>query len=355
VPAPVEDEQPQSPDDEELSFEESLREKGLSETEFGRREASAEAETPSTDEPETTEETDTSETEPETEERERDEQGRFVAKKAEAEKEAEELDTSDLDDDVKAYLAKYGGDLKAALRGAAEAQSLIGKHGLEIGELRKELESLTSSLVDEDVPLDAGTLSWFGQQVENNPQAAVMWALQNAPALYPQAMEAWIDAEPYQAISLHTRLAVAQAQNEIRDEMAPVADETQTQQFHRAWAEVARAHPDLNKLEQQIVEAAQSSPAIVRELQTGTAESKKAVLEQLYYLAKGRSAETLAAAAQEIAQETQEASRQAKKEATVASASSRPASRGEKTNVDRFKEALLETPSTSVSAGLTDK
>src|SRR5512145_2953881 len=62
---------------------------------------------------------------------------------AEIEPEAESDDVLylELDEDTQALLdSKYGGDLNAMLKAAREAQSLIGRQGNELGELRKEME-----------------------------------------------------------------------------------------------------------------------------------------------------------------------------------------------------------------------
>lgn len=53
-------------------------------------------------------------------------------------------DTSEesVDPEVAAFLAKYGGDEKAALKAAVEAQSVIGRQGQELGQLRTEQAKL---------------------------------------------------------------------------------------------------------------------------------------------------------------------------------------------------------------------
>ena len=52
----------------------------------------------------------------------------------------------DLTPETEEYLAKYDGDLTKALNAAANAQSLIGRQGNELGDVRRELQELRERL-----------------------------------------------------------------------------------------------------------------------------------------------------------------------------------------------------------------
>lgn len=59
---------------------------------------------------------------------------------------APEADTSTGDPVVEAYLAKYGGDAAEALKAAANQDSLLGRQGNELGQLRQEQARLQGQL-----------------------------------------------------------------------------------------------------------------------------------------------------------------------------------------------------------------
>lgn len=85
-------------------------------------------------------------TEPATEPARDPESGRFVPKEAAATEETPATepaaDTSTGDPTVDAYLAKYGGDVDAAIKAAAHQSDLIGRQGQELGTTREELAKL---------------------------------------------------------------------------------------------------------------------------------------------------------------------------------------------------------------------
>ena len=79
---------------------------------------------------------------------ERGPDGRFVPKEEAQDTPAPEtaVDTSTEDPAVAAYLAKYNGDQAAALKAAADAQSVIGRQGTELGQTREQLARLEGQI-----------------------------------------------------------------------------------------------------------------------------------------------------------------------------------------------------------------
>jgi hypothetical protein len=88
---------------------------------------------------------------------------------------------------------------------------------------------------------------------------------------------------------------------------------------------------------------ANTAPEVVGILQKGDYDSKKRVLESLYWMARGRASDNLAEVAQEAAQQQTEESRARKTGAQVASANTAPqTSAGRDGAIDRFRQGIVE-------------
>lgn len=199
-------------------------------TEVARQTLSAwqDEETPATEEPEPTI-TDEPEQEPETEEPEEevvvgdevptpppsspDEEEEPPAEEEEEEEEepAEETVVSG-DPEVAAFLAKYGGDVDKALKGAADLTRLLSRQGQEKNQALQRAAELEQALaeVQAQAQLPTGAVlnqeqrAWVEQAVESeNVQGYVQAAVQEGEfALARAVCDAAADAEPYTASRL---------------------------------------------------------------------------------------------------------------------------------------------------------
>lgn len=252
-----------------------------------------------------------------------------------------------------------GGKFKSQddlLKAYEEAQRKLGEQGSELGELRRlreEFEEFASSFEeDEPAQMSPHEVAAYSDQIQENPSQVAVWALQNGhDLLYDSAIRQLYDiGDIFTANRLEQARMMAAMQAQVRQTIEPLEQPvqrmTQNQEFNQAWRAVAEKMPDLNKFADAIQEAATTAPEVVGALRQGDMASKERVIENLYWLAKGRQAETFQEAAKEVARQTAEDNQRAKAEATVASASSSP-TRGDtgKTWKDDLKESIMSAAS----------
>jgi hypothetical protein len=306
--------------------------------------------------------TDTAE-EPETETVVEDDAPVEVEAVVDEEAEAEETP----DDDIAAYLAKYGGDTDAALRAAVEAQKVIGRQGAEVGELRKVAEQVGElrAMVEAQQPEPQRGMNYDISQVEEwmneNPQHIPQLAQQAIDSsddiLYRRAMSAWSEHDAVGAMDFHARKVSEANMAQLREEMAPAlqqVERTQTgNQFVVAYEAAASKHDDFSQVMNSITpeNIAGFPKTVLAALQSGDQASKQEVLETLYRWTKAEQAGNITQAATTAARKQQQDSRTARTDAAVASASTSQ-SREPTTNVDAFHEAFQASDAFRKAAGL---
>lgn len=272
--------------------------------------------------------------EEESPERLRDETGKFVP--------------SFKDPAIQQYVEKFGGDLSAALRSAVEAQSLIGRQGSELGDLRREVDQMREA-ISVPPPLDQES---FQALIEEDPQQAVYAAAQRGDQYaFDSALASWYEVEPRAAARFERELELtrfrAEMQEAIRPIAEPVREQTMRQLAAQAKMDLERQYQDFGDILGSVTEeeVAGIDTQVMREL---SAQNPKAALEVIYRWVKaGRSSRE-----REDAERAREQAREEKKDAYVASSSSRPAQET-KDNLDKFKEFMLSPEPTSVIHGLT--
>lgn len=223
------------------------------------------------------------------EERSRDELGRFAPKTE--------------DPDVQRFLQRFDGDVDKALRAAVEADSMIGRQGQQMGELQKQLSEIQEAVTQPDQPevqITQETVDWFDEQIEQNPQGAAIWAMQNdsSGALYNRALDQWFDMAPRQASAFERQFEMSQFAQAVQQQQAPLQQMAVANEFGAAWNIVKQEIPDLDSQSDAILQAVAEAPEIVMALQSGTPESKQRVIRNLYKLSKFEQANQLASAAQ---------------------------------------------------------
>jgi hypothetical protein len=239
-------------------------------------------------------------------------------------------------------------NVKEFLRSQEELQQLLDRQGQELGELRplkeqmERLEQLSQPRYDQD-ELEV----WFDENPTQIPYIAEEARQKQDGALYEQAMEAWHAHNPRQAAAYERRLELTYMQQQFDERLnqvaAPVQEQEGVREFARVLAEVEAEHPDIQNFGDAILEAAQTTPEVVSILQRGTYDSKKRVVESLYWMARGRQADTLREAAETVAREQQDKTRRQKAKAGGATASTSPAA-VDKSAIDRFKQSILDAP-----------
>jgi hypothetical protein len=286
-------------------------------------------------------------------ERPRDEQGRFIAQQP------TEAAPEESGESLIAGKFKSVEELAAAYQ---ELESFKGRQGSELGELRREIQELresqqTPQQQEQYVPVSNELVSQIDELADVNPQQAAVWSLANQPLLYDRVMETWFENDPRGASRFEMALMRAELEAEVKEQIAPIQAPIQQQtaeaQFAQAWASVTKKFPDMNG--EAVLEAAQAAPEIAEALQHGDVATKERMIENLYWLAKGRQADsvtatTAAAVAESAAQVVQQ-----KLEAQVVSGSS-AATRGDTVDpITAWKQRLLAESSTSIFENTTSE
>jgi len=271
----------------------------------------------------------------ETRERLRNEQGRFVTERPE-------------------WLPPQFKTVEDYNRSYSELQSVLGRQGQELGELRKIAEKIAAQ------PQQAN-LGQLGNALEENPEAVAYWAAeQGNEQILDQAVAAWTQKalDEGDAVALRNAqrfdrdIELARMKYEFSQEVTPSIEQVRQEAGKRALAlarrELATKYPDFDQVMESVSEeeVAGLDPASLGQLQK---TDPKAALEMVYrWVSVGRKATT----ASEKEAEKAEALA-AKRAATVATSSSSPATR-EKSNIEIFKEEILKPDAHSVHYGLTE-
>lgn len=298
------------------------------------------------------------------------------------EEDTEEAQTSDVDPNITALLAKHGGDPVAALAELNDrftnAQSVIGRQGNELGqvrqeiaELRGELRGVTSSISSSAAQVTTDDIS---EMISSRGGANVaMWAIQNGDdALVEATIREWAKQNELEGESTFEPLAFRQdwlafkaSQNAPKPtEDAPTRDPyaarlEQQEQMSGALGVLQAQSPDWETFAPHLMTALENSPKAVLEMITSQdpqvqLDGMSLVADRARVIAASKAVATTTA--------TEEASRAAaerKRAATVASGSLRPVEerqteeQSSEQRVAAFKAALLATETTSVRDGLT--
>lgn len=217
---------------------------------------------------------------------------------------AEETSAQHDDPAVQAYLNKYGGDVDAAIKGAAHLTGKMGEQANELGEMRRmvdELSNLSANLQAQNQPqsqyVDQATVDWYDQQVMENPTAAMEWARQqNNPLLVQRGLSIWKDIDPYAASNYTSDLKMQALQAQVQSQLAAAHQVPQETRVTSALQKVLADNPhfvnyDLTETLTNHPFAAQALQAASNSGDTGQIEG---AIETLYSLAVGDTLATIA-------------------------------------------------------------
>lgn len=226
----------------------------------------------------------------------------------------------DVTPEVEQFLAKYDGDLNKALKAAAEGQSLIGRQGNEMGELRRQLEELKTLVTQR--PLEP--IAWpdeFATAEEAVPtyrNIAEQAFEREDEETFTRAMMAWGQIDP---VGMETFATLKSTQLMLLQ--AGQAQQTQPEQdLNQGMAALKEKYPDLSKpeVQQALGEEASKWPTLNRLLQDATVPERLQALEELYLRVASRTvSETEQRARKRVALRTSEEARVARTAAKVAS------------------------------------
>jgi hypothetical protein len=253
---------------------------------------------------------------------------------AELTAEEEEVLYLELDDETQNLIdTKYGGDLNKALGALRESQSLIGRQGSELGDLRKQLEDL-ATLVQRGQTMSQPYPEWPDEFAETHEAAAAYRAIAEQAFdredvdTFSQAVDAWIAQDPAGGAT-YRDLKILQLQQASASQAPSVPDAEATL---RAGVEAVKAQfPKFGERDPQFMEAfdaeLQKFPTLKALLWgeiPGTTPDQRvsALQETVGRVASQFTAETERAARRRVAIRTNEEARQARREAKVTSGES---------------------------------
>jgi len=258
----------------------------------------------------------------------------------------------DVDPDVQSFLEKYDGDLNKALRGAIEAQKMVGRQGSELGELRKlqaDLESLRSEIANRQ-PEQPQILPNYRELIDEDPRTAAVTAYENQHwDAMGAALAAWKEEDPVEArlfaMQVKNEAEMAQQRYEFEERLAQAQPQVNTEQeFVQAMSGLVARYPDLESTLPAIDEVSRERPLLRSVLESGSPADRVAALEDLYLIAKSRTvASDTSAAVRQVQVRVSDEARQARAAAAVVSSSGASAATGDQpTKADEFRGAFAD-------------
>ena len=171
-----------------------------------------------------------------------DDEGDGLEADTDGEEEGDEI-VLELDEGVLELVnTKYDGDIGKALEALQDAQSVIGRQGTELGELR-ELRTQVESLRELMTLQQAGSGIDWDDEIADNPEAAVVKAVQfqNVGA-FEAAMDAWAATEPLKAFTFLQEL------NEVQNAPEPTSLEAELEALKGRYPDLQQRLPAIEKL-----------------------------------------------------------------------------------------------------------
>lgn len=251
----------------------------------------------------------------------------------------------ELDPDVLTVLDKYDGDLNKALAALKDSQSLIGRQGNELGELRQQQQQMIELM--QELHQQPQINAPYRSDVDEDPASLVIEVLERTAqtghfdeATYEAALASWGEEDPFAAARLDAQVAFSRQQAAMiasQELQAPAVTEvTPDGGLEEAMSEVVQRHPDVEQYIPAVGEIAKEFPTLRDSMAKGTGAQKAQAFEELVLIAKSRSAaDTSREAVRKIVLKTQEDVRKEKADAAVISAKNQTAA-APLTGVDLF-------------------
>jgi hypothetical protein len=299
---------------------------------------------------------------------------------------------AEVDPAVAELLAQYGDDPQAALAAYVKEhenrESLIGRQGQELGQLRETVARLEGRIDQATMapqepmpePVSEELVSSLETMFEEQgPNQAMEWLADNRPDLIETGIRVWSDQDPFQAGRFAARydsflqeeqLAAEQPQQPQAGQVDdPILAQMRAREQFTVLADAARNQLQISDeawplVRDHVVEAfndPNTSPLVKNAIISADPQTQFQGMVEIVRNAHGRAvdAQTQQAEAQAQAEAADEAE-QRKLGAQVATGSLRPAPEGKSvqdmTSEERialFKQSLLSAPSTSIQDGLT--
>ncbi len=238
----------------------------------------------------------------------------------------------------------------------AELNKKLGQVINDNAELRKqqaEWQQQQYQQQPQQAPITQETLSYFDEYAAEDPVQAVQQAIQlQQPILYERAIRAWHEHDAVAAARFERQAELQVMQQHMQAQFQPQIQSSQAlvqqRDLEQAFETVAGRHEDFAQVigtldeerAKQIVEG--GLPAEILNGLNGDRDAKERVFETVYRWVKAEQAGVFAQASQEIAAQQAEESKQAKIDATVASATTTTPEPVEMTEEERLIQTFKE-------------
>ena len=205
---------------------------------------------------------------------------------------------------VAAFLAKYNGNMDAAIKGAAHLTGKVGQQATEIGDMRRmvdELSRLTDTIHADRQPqqqyVDQATVDWYDQQVMENPQQALEWARQQQnPLLVQRGLSVWKDIDPYEAAVYRNKIDNQAFQAQVQQQVAAAIQVPTENKVSSALQNVMTRNPHFTnyELDATLQKHPFAASALKSATDSGDPVQIEGAIETLYSLAVGDTLQTIA-------------------------------------------------------------
>ncbi len=244
------------------------------------------------------------------------------------------------------FFAKYGGDPDKALKALEEAQSMVGRKGQELGDVRQELQQLRE-LVQQGQQQQHFQPAYYGpyeSDIDENPEALVYEALERGDGQTVQkAIEAWGEIEPFKAATFVTVALPQMLQSLTEPQEQYQAQPAPTTDLASEFASFMERHPDANQHLQGINQVLMERPHLAAAVQDGDPKARTQAFEDAYLLARSQSsASDTSAAARKIVLRAKLEADQAKSDAAVVRASRSSAAETRPKGNDALQQVLRD-------------
>ncbi len=235
----------------------------------------------------------------------------------------------------------------------AELNKKLGQLLNENAELRKAQEAQPEPQQYQPQQLTQENINYFDEYAAEDPAQAVSQAIQlQQPILYERAIRAWYEQDPAAASRFERQAEMQQLEQKMAAQFQPqiqsAQDLVQKTELDKAFETVAGRHEDFAQVigtltperAEQIVEG--GLPREILDGLTGDRDAKERVFETVYRWVKAEQAGVFAQASQEAITQAAEENKQAKRDATVASATTTTPETVELTEEERLQQAFKD-------------
>lgn len=246
----------------------------------------------------------------------------------ESDEEAEEAEPEEPDPEVRAFLAKYNGDVDEALKGAAELQRVLGRQGQEKGQLARRVEELETELQrmqhfsGVSPAVNPEQREWIEEAVgSGNPGAYVNGALQAGEfGLARLVCQEWAREDPFQALRAAQVVDGAEQQAQVVPEFDGPVDTGILLNV------LSDNYPDMRNFEPEMISTlTKLGPGhpLVQDAQSGELERAARGIVGIYEIARASST-SVRAARDGVKRKQRQAGDDARQAAQVSSGSASP-------------------------------